>query len=123
MALENDPLSMIRYTGLAYALNFARRYDESIEASRRALQIDPNSYLIWHALGMAEFLAARNQDAIHSLERSIELAPWFASAVGLLASAYHRVGDQEHAVKRAQQLAQSNPDSPQWPSIARQPVK
>jgi tetratricopeptide (TPR) repeat protein len=75
------------------------------------LEIDPNSYFMWHALGMAQWFAGRNEDAILSLTRTIELAPWYATAVGSLASAYHRVGDQEHAREWAQRLAQSDPDS------------
>jgi tetratricopeptide (TPR) repeat protein len=111
LAIENDPLSMIRHMGLVYALNFAKRYDDSIEAARRALEIDPNSYLIWHGLGMAQFHAGRNDDAIHSLVRAVELAPWFAAAVGALASAYHRGGNLEQGRKWAERLAQSDPDS------------
>ena len=111
LALESDPLSMIRHMGLAYALTFAKRYDESIEVSRRALEIEPDSYFMWHALGMAEWFAGRYEDAIRTLKRAVDLAPWYAAAVGSLASAYHRVGDLEHAREWALRLAQSHPDS------------
>jgi adenylate cyclase len=111
LALENDPLSMMRHMGVAYTLNFAQRYDESIEVSRRALEIDPSSYFMWHALGMSQFFAGRDEDAIRSLKHTVELAPWYATAIGSLASAYHRAGDQGHAREWAQQLAKSDPDS------------
>ena len=66
---------------------------------------------MWHALGMAEWFAGRYEDAIRTLKRAVDLAPWYAAAVGSLASAYHRVGDLEHAREWALRLAQSHPDS------------
>ena len=75
------------------------------------MEIDPNSYFMCHTLGMSQFFAGRNEDAIRSLKRTVELAPWYATAIGSLASAYHRAGDQGHAREWAQRLAQSDPDS------------
>jgi TolB-like protein/Tfp pilus assembly protein PilF len=107
LALDGDPLSVPLHFGLASALYGARQYNESIECARRALEIDPNSYFIWDTMGQAQLASGQTDDAITSLKRSVDLAPWYTIAVGSLASAYHRAGDQERAREWAQRLAVS----------------
>jgi len=51
LALDSDPLSMFLHLGVAFMLYFAKQYNDSIACARRALEIELNSYFMWHVLG------------------------------------------------------------------------
>ncbi len=108
LGLDSDPLSMLFHLGVALTLYFANQYNESIACARRALEIDPNSYFIWHTLGEAQLASGHTEDAITSLKRSVERAPWYTIAVGSLASAYYLAGDHERSRECARRLALSH---------------
>jgi eukaryotic-like serine/threonine-protein kinase len=97
LALENDPLSVILHNGMAWSLYYANQYKETIEYARRALEIDPNFYFIWFAMGQAQLRAGLTQDAITSLKRGVKLAPWWHVGVAYLATAYRQAGDSDRA--------------------------
>jgi eukaryotic-like serine/threonine-protein kinase len=105
LALETDPLSTILHVGMAFSLYHARRYREAIECASRALEIDGNLHLIWRAMGAAQLRAGFTQDAIASLKRAVELAPWDSGGAWGLAGAYHEAGDREHSQELARKLA------------------
>jgi eukaryotic-like serine/threonine-protein kinase len=110
LALETDPLSMVLHFGVATSMYLAKQYRESIEQARRALEIDSNSYLLWGVMGVAQLGSGATQEAIASLERAAELAPWYKIGIGSLAAAYHLAGDREskeRAAKLAGQLGQT----------------
>ena len=107
LALDSDPLSMIIHFGMAWCMYCARQYGESIECARRALEIDPNSYFMWHVIGLAQLGAGLPQEAIVSLRRSIDLAPWYHVNVGSLAAAYYCAGDHERSEEWARKLSES----------------
>jgi TolB-like protein/predicted Ser/Thr protein kinase len=109
LALELDPLSMLLHFGMAWCLYCASRYRESAECARRALEIDPNSYFIWHVLGLAQLSAGLSQEAVASLERSVDLAPWYHIALGSLAAAHDRIGDRERSRELGRKLVESHP--------------
>ena len=108
LALESDPLSMILHFGMAFGTYCTKQYRESIECARRALEIDSNSYFIWHVLGLAQLSAGLTQEAITSLKRSVDLAPWYNIGVGSLAAAYYRAGDQEGTQEWVRKLTDSH---------------
>ena len=78
LALETDPLSMLLHYGMAWSMYSAKQYRETIEYARRALEIDANFYFIWFAMGLAQLHAGFTQEAITSLKRVVELAPWYS---------------------------------------------
>jgi len=104
LALDTDPLYMPLHFGMAWPLYAARRYRETIEYARRALEIDANFYMMWNVMGLAQLAAGLTQEAIVSLKRCVELAPWFQTGIGLLAAAWYRVGDREHSEEWARKL-------------------
>ncbi len=67
---------MILHLGMALSMYYAKQYRETIEYVRRALEIDANYYLIWFVMGRAQLHAGFVQEAITSLKRAVELAPW-----------------------------------------------
>jgi eukaryotic-like serine/threonine-protein kinase len=108
LALETDPLSMYHQFGMAWSLYFAKKYRETIEYSRKALEIDPNFYLIWATMGFAQLHAGLTQESITSLKRGVELAPWWFPCGWWLAAAYCQAGDHEHGREWARKLADSH---------------
>jgi hypothetical protein len=72
------------------------------------LEVDANFYLIWFAMGLAQLGAGFTQEAVTSLKRVVELAPWWHMGMGSLAAAYYQVGDHERSQQRARKLADSH---------------
>ena len=104
LALEADPLSMVFHMGMVFSLSQARRYQETIQHARRALDIDANFYPILRALGLAQLREGLVPEAIASMKRAVELAPWDSLGPWLLAVAYHQAGDREHEHELAGKL-------------------
>ena len=61
LALETDPLSMILHNGMAWSMYYAKQYRETIEYARKALEMDPNYYFFWFAMGLAQLHAGFTQ--------------------------------------------------------------
>ncbi len=108
LALETDPLSMILHYRMACSMLLAKQYRETIEYSRRALEMDANFYGIWSVMGFAQLRAGLAQEGIASLKRVVELAPWSSQVRGALAAAYHQAGDHEHSQELVRKLADSH---------------
>ncbi len=108
LALETDPLSMIHHWGMAVSLQAAKRYPETIECANRALEIDANFHQMWFVMGLAQLHSGLTQEAIASLKRAVDLAPWNYTNAWLLAAAYYQAGDREHSQEWARKLAGSH---------------
>ncbi len=107
-ALETDPMSWLTHFGLSTSYYFARDYDHAIDVARRALDIDENLWLIHCAIGGAQLHSGLLQDAVVSLRRTLELAPFSSTAMGYLAAAYVRAGERTSAagvIDRAWQMS------------------
>ena len=61
---------------------WSKQYRETIEYARRALEIDAKYFSIWYVMGLAQLRAGFAQEAIASLKRVVELAPWWHTGVG-----------------------------------------
>jgi len=107
LGLETDPLSMPLHLLMAFSMLFSKRYQETIEYARRALEIDANFYFTWHAMGVAQLRAGLAHEGIASLKRVVELAPWDSMNKWVLAAAYHQAGDRERSQELARKLAGS----------------
>lgn len=77
-------------------MNYAKQYPETIDYARKALDIDPNFYPIWWVMGLAQLHQGSTLEAITSLKRVMELAPWHYALAWYLAAAYNQAGDNEH---------------------------
>jgi len=95
LALENDPVSMFNHFGMAWSLFAAREYRASIEYARQAQTFDASFPFLWLSMGFAQLGAGAVQEAIATLQRACELAPWSWFAWAGLAAAYHQTGDRE----------------------------
>jgi TolB-like protein/class 3 adenylate cyclase/cytochrome c-type biogenesis protein CcmH/NrfG len=68
-----DPLSPHTSYWNARYLIYARRTEEAIEESRKALDMDPGFAYGWTTLGRAQLLEGRNEEAVESLQRGKEV--------------------------------------------------
>jgi tetratricopeptide (TPR) repeat protein len=108
IALESDPLSAFLHFSLALSMYHAKRYPESIECAHRALEIDVKVYLTWIVMGLAQLQSGFTREAIASLKRGVDVAPWDTMAKWMLAAAYHQTGDPEHGRELEGKLAGSD---------------
>ncbi len=72
-----------------------KRWDEALEFARAALEKEPENYLAHKRLGIALWYLERQEEAITSLNRSVELNPEFASAYYNLACFYAQSGEKK----------------------------
>jgi tetratricopeptide (TPR) repeat protein len=107
LALEADPLSMVLHLGMAWSVYYAKHYRETIEYALRAMEID-SFYLMWWVMGRAQLAVGLAQEAITSLKRAVDLAPWYHPCAWSLAAAYHKAGDHERSQELAGKLAESH---------------
>ena len=93
------------YYNLGAALLKLRRYDESADAFRRAVQITAEDYSGWSGLGDAEYYGGHRPEAMTAYRKGIELAtgrlkesPNDSGVLGDLAGMYSMVGDAPKAI-------------------------
>ncbi len=69
----------------------------AVEKSRRCVQIDPNFFDGWHALGMALMKLGRFEEAIEAGKRAVELQPNDQIGWTSLSLFYNRAGNIKEA--------------------------
>ena len=95
-----DPLSLIIGADLADALCIAHLYDESVQQSKKTLEMDPNFAAAHYQLGQA--FAHMHDEAIAEFQRAIELSGRSGAFDSNLAYVYAmsgRKGEAEDIVK------------------------
>jgi tetratricopeptide (TPR) repeat protein len=102
---EIDPLSLPANVQLALSFYFARRYDESIEASKKTLELHKSwGYLL---LGYAYAGKGMHKEAIESYEASIREGNPSPSVRIYLGASYARAGEREKAQEILKKLETS----------------
>jgi Tfp pilus assembly protein PilF len=114
LALEGDPLSMVLHLAMVYQTLVLKRYDDAIETARRALEIDAGYYVLWAVMGFAQLGAGLAQEAVASMKKAVDLAPWWRPGPGCLAAALWQAGDRE----RCQELVLQSRSHPSGASGA-----
>jgi eukaryotic-like serine/threonine-protein kinase len=72
------------------------KYEESVSAFQKALQIEPNAQ-VYTNLATAYFYMKRYQEALPMFEKAVEMSPNDPSFVGNLADGYRWAGNKEKA--------------------------
>lgn len=121
-ALESE--ITVRRLSMAAELYLTRgRYDDAIDAARRAVVLDPQHKPSQQLLGMALFAAKRYEEAVDELRLTIQLEsvderrnalerdPAGLQSHVLLSRALHELGRQEEAVKVLAEDLEWAPDS------------
>jgi adenylate cyclase len=79
-AQELDPLSLVAITGEGDLCILARRYDDAVRLSLRALELDPTFGAARYPLAKAYYLSGRHEESIAEWERIGLLTPEDAQA-------------------------------------------
>jgi TolB-like protein/Tfp pilus assembly protein PilF len=98
-AIELSPNSPSPHQWYCELLVNAGRLEEGLAEGERALQIDPLSLVANLGLGIALNSARRYDEAIHQLQRTLELGPKFADASYFLFEAYANKAIHQEAVE------------------------
>ena len=108
-ARDLDPASLVKITGVAQTLIYARRYDEAMEECRVALEMDPNLGFAHWLLGLAYLHKAylykgSYEPAILELQKSVPLSGDSPDEPATLAQAYALSGRTNEARKILEEL-------------------
>lgn len=103
IVLRRVPLDLNAHSDLAGLLLFAGRYDESIEQTRKALELDPNFWWSYQNLGLAYERKKQYPEAIAALEkaRQVDSNPL---NIGFLGAVYGKAGKPAEAQKVLEEL-------------------
>jgi TolB-like protein/Flp pilus assembly protein TadD len=114
-----DPLSPTIQTAIAEAYYFARQYDASVTAGRKALQLNPDFALAYLVLGRAYVQQQKYDDAIAAFDRGWTLSGHAPTMSMFLAHAYAVKGDAARSRKILKDLQTlvAKPGSPYVPSL------
>ena len=72
-ALEHDPLSPLFRAEQAVTRLYAKRYDEAAESCRRALEIDPNFFIVIDCLAVVRCYQQRFEEALTLADQGVEI--------------------------------------------------
>jgi tetratricopeptide (TPR) repeat protein len=93
------------YGNLAITLFKLRHFDEAAEQFRRSLQLAPDEYARWSALGDAEYYGGHRTQAMSEYKKALELSttqlkasPNDASILGDIAGMYSMLGNSSQAI-------------------------
>src|SRR5207249_7603370 len=81
---ELDPISLFINTNLGWILYLKHEYARSLEQNRKALDLHPNSYLVYFGLGLTYEAQSMFEEAIAAFERSRSLSRGMLQVVGAL---------------------------------------
>ncbi len=77
---------------------FQKKWQDTIDAYRKTLELDPNSAEAYEAIGEALFSLNRSDESVAPLERAIALDPEDGGAHALLGKLYQESGNQDKAI-------------------------
>jgi DNA-binding winged helix-turn-helix (wHTH) protein/Tfp pilus assembly protein PilF len=109
-AVELNPRFEEGHYVYSFLLTVMGRFDEAVEACRRALKIDPFSVRINRHLGDSFYYARRYDEAIGQYHQTLELDPHDAPAHESLGDAYEQKGLQAEAVAEWQRALAGDED-------------
>jgi TolB-like protein/Tfp pilus assembly protein PilF len=87
-----DPLSPLLSASMGMILYLARRYDESVDCLRQALEIDADYFLLRFRLGLVYAQHGLHRDAIDEMTRAVALSGGSTETLTGLAQAYAAAG-------------------------------
>lgn len=119
-SLKDYPDSAWGHLGQALSLRIGLRYgwiegdEEAIRErmyalARRGVELDPNNFMAYHALGRVLMFNRNVEDAIHAFRRGVELNPSSLIVANGLIEALLFMGKTEEALERLDYLERINP--------------
>jgi len=127
-AIELDPNYALAHSGLADACSFVYLYvdrspiqrESALEASRKALELDPDLGQAHVSYGVAMSLFSRSQEALAAYERALELEPRSYEAHFFYAREARMLGDNDKAAQMYERACEINPADYQAPALLAQ---
>jgi Flp pilus assembly protein TadD len=95
---------------LGVSLFTAGRLDQAIDTCRRAIQLDPESFVSRWALGMALGLAGRSTDAVSTLEAAAVMSGRHSLALAGLAGVFAQEGTPAEALTLHREREMDSPE-------------
>ncbi|MCK4346900.1 MAG: tetratricopeptide repeat protein, partial [Bacteroidales bacterium] len=111
-ALDLNP-SLVGNNEYPWYLMAMRRFDEAITEAKRALRLDPFTFLSNYTLAFVYSVAGRDNESIEQCQRILELGLNDKAAYNGLATAYRRMGSYDEAVKAYQEYLALTGSSPE----------
>jgi TolB-like protein/Tfp pilus assembly protein PilF len=97
LALASDPLSSYAHAVYGFICAFAEMYVEALEFSRRAVELDSESYIALHLLQSILYICHLSEQSIAAGEQALAMSGRHAWAMTVLAMTFADSGKQEHA--------------------------
>jgi len=95
-----------------------RHYNKALSFAKKAYALAPNESLTNLSLGAVLVWLGRAEEALHYLERSMELDPkFFDTQAGLIGLAHFTTGNYQQSIDAVQYLQARNSDNPQLDRI------
>ncbi len=104
-----DPNDPDKLTLLGIMLGGAGAYEDSLEPLRLAARLDPESFEIWHNLGLSYFRMKRYTEAREPLEKAVALRRDFFGSNALLGAVLFTLGDDQRAYEVLDHAHRLNP--------------
>ena len=117
LALRLNPNFSQAQTYYAAALGFCGRWEEAVEAARRAIRLSPRDHflaLYYGSACLAQYVGRNYEEAMRLARISIRLRSDYAGAHRVLTAAAGMSGDPEAAPPRSRSFAARSPIS-RWP--------
>lgn len=119
-SLKNYPNSAWGHLGQALSLRIGLRWgwidgdeaairDRMYNLARRAVELDPNNFMAYHALGRVLMFNGDVEGAMRAFQRGVELNPSSMIVANGLVEALLFIGDEEQALRRLDYLERVNP--------------
>lgn len=107
--IEHNPACWMAYDNLSVDYLHARRIDESMVYSMKALEIKPDNFVAENNLGTAFLQTEQIKEAISHYSRALELNPNYAEAHYNLGCVFQRTGQVADAIIHWQKALRINP--------------
>ncbi|MDX1911866.1 MAG: tetratricopeptide repeat protein, partial [Saprospiraceae bacterium] len=101
-----DPNNKNAYSNRSIAYLNTGQYEKALADYQSYLKFDPNNPSFWYESGMVQRVIKRNEDAVKSLDRAIQLKPGLSIAWRERARAKAQAGDKAGAQADYQRAAQ-----------------
>jgi eukaryotic-like serine/threonine-protein kinase len=95
--IDEDPLSQIWHLILSAVFSALGLDAEAIAECRKAVDLDPDFWFGWRALGMLHARLGQHPEARQCAEKAFSVAPWSPYTIGLLAGTMMNAGETKEA--------------------------
>jgi serine/threonine protein kinase len=115
LAIENNPGSDLAHREYGCFLSLMGRFEEGLDAARRAQVLDPLSVNATHEVGYQLLALGRLEEAAIEFRKAIDLNPTWTWGNIKLGMSYSRMGEHDKAmacVRRADDLLGGSPGAP-----------